>query len=149
MEVFIQCISAFLSCLGFAFVFRIHYHLRFAILGSLVGTIGWIIFVMTSFLQNAIMQTFLATIVIALLTEVIARIEKAPATIFLLVGCFPLVPGRGIYESMLHCVHGNYDAFVSSLVYTFSISMAIALGILIISTIFRILKRYSHLDTIE
>jgi uncharacterized membrane protein YjjB (DUF3815 family) len=143
MEVFIQCVSAFLGCLGFAFVFRIHYHLRFAILGSLVGTIGWIIFVMTSFLQNAIMQTFMATIVIALLTEVIARIEKAPATIFLLVGCFPLVPGRGIYESMLHCVHGNYDAFVSSLVYTFSISMAIALGILVISTIFRIIKRYS------
>lgn len=143
MEVFIQCISAFLACLGFAFVFRIHYHLRFAILGSFVGVVAWILFVTTSFLQNDIMQTFLATIVIALLTEVIARIEKAPATIFLLVGCFPLVPGRGIYESMLHCVHGNYDAFVSSLVYTFSISMAIALGILVISTIFRIIKRYS------
>lgn len=143
MELFIQCISAFLACLGFAFVFRIHYHFRFAILGSLVGMIGWLLFVMTSFLQNDIMQTFVATIVIALLAEIIARIEKAPATIFLLVGCFPLVPGRGIYESMLHCVHGNYDAFVSSLVYTFSISMGIALGILVISTIFRIIKRYT------
>lgn len=143
MEAMIQCISAFIACFGFAFVFRIHHHFRFVILGSLVGMIGWMIFLSTAFFNNDVIQTFIATIIIALLAEVIARIEKAPATIFLLTGCFPLVPGRGIYESMLYCVQGNPDAFIVSLVHTFSISMAIALGILIISTIFKIVKKYS------
>ncbi|MFV0394880.1 MAG: threonine/serine exporter family protein, partial [Coprobacillaceae bacterium] len=138
-----QCISAFTASLGFAFVFRIHHHLRFAILGSFVGLIGWIIYLLTSFFNNDVIQTFFATVIIALFAELIARKEKAPATIFLLTGCFPLVPGRGIYESMLHCVQGNTDAFVNSLVHTFSISIAIALGIMIISTIFKIIKKYT------
>lgn len=142
MDTIIQCISAFIACLGFAFVFRIHYHFRFVILGSFVGMIGWMIFLMTSFVQNDVLQTFFATIIVAMLAEVMARMEKAPATIFLLTGCFPLFPGRGIYESMLSCVQGNPDVFIVSLVHTFSISTAIALGILIISTIFKIIKKY-------
>lgn len=33
MEQVIQCLSAFLGCLGFAFVFRVHRHLPYALLG--------------------------------------------------------------------------------------------------------------------
>ena len=32
MEQVIQCLSAFLGCLGFAFVFRVHRHLPYACL---------------------------------------------------------------------------------------------------------------------
>ena len=31
MEQVIQCLSAFLGCLGFAFVFRVHRHLPYAL----------------------------------------------------------------------------------------------------------------------
>ena len=37
MEQVIQCLSAFLGCLGFAFVFRVHRHLPYALLASLGG----------------------------------------------------------------------------------------------------------------
>ena len=37
MEQVIQCLSAFLGCLGFAFVFRVHRHLPYAFLASLGG----------------------------------------------------------------------------------------------------------------
>lgn len=146
MEYSIQCISAFFACLGFAFVFRIHYHLRFAIIGSLGGMLGWIIFLLFSFTNNDVIQSLLAMIAVALFAEIMARIYKAPATIFLIVGCFPLVPGKGIYESMLYCVQGESSLFVGSLIHTLAISGAIAFAILIVSTIFKILKKYKSLQ---
>lgn len=142
MEYSIQCISAFFACLGFAFVFRIHYHLRFAILSSLGGTLGWMIFLLFSFTNNDVIQSLLAMIGVALFAEIMARINRAPATIFLIVGCFPLVPGRGIYETMLYCVQGESSLFIGSLIHTLAISGAIAFAILIVSTIFKILKKY-------
>lgn len=44
MEQVIQCLSAFLGCLGFAFVFRVHRHLPYALLASLGGMLGWIVY---------------------------------------------------------------------------------------------------------
>ena len=103
MQSIIECFSAFIACLGFAFIFRIHQHPRFAII----------------------------------------RIYKAPATIFLIIGCFPLVPGRGIYQTMLYCTQGNSELFLDSFLNTLAISASLALAILIISTIFKVIKKLS------
>ena len=143
----IQCASAFFACIGFAFVFRIHHNLRFAIIGSLGGTFGWVVFLLFSFLNNDAIQSLLAMIFVALFAEIMARIYKAPATIFIIVGCFPLVPGKGIYESMLYCVQGNSTLFINSLIHTLAISGAIALAILIVSTIFKIIKKYKPITS--
>lgn len=142
MDSILQCISAFFACLGFAFVFRIHHNIRFAIIGSLGGTLGWIVFLLFKFTNNDVIQSLLAMICVALFAELMARLYKAPATIFLIVGCFPLVPGKGIYESMLHCVQGDSTLFIGSLIHTLAISGAIAFAILIVSTIFKIIKKY-------
>lgn len=144
MENIIQCLSAFFACLGFAFVFRIHYNYKFAIIGSIAGTLGWIVYLLFAFTKNDIIQTLLAMIFVALFAEIMARKCKAPATIFLIVGCFPLVPGKGIYESMLYCVQGDSQLFISSLMHTLAISVAIAFAILMVSTLFKILKKLHY-----
>lgn len=141
MNAMIQCASAFFACFGFAFVFRIHHHIKFAVIGSLGGALGWVVYLLCSFMNNDVMQSMFAMLFVALFAEIMARLYKAPATIFLIIGCFPLVPGKGIYESMLYCVQGNSSLFVTSLVHTLAISGAIALAILIVSTIFKIIKK--------
>ena len=50
--------------------------------------------------------------IVSLFSEIAARIFKAPATIFLIIGCFPRVPGRGIYQTMLYCTQGNTALFI-------------------------------------
>ena len=82
--------------------------------------------------------------VVALFSEIIARICKAPATVFLIIGCFPLVPGRGIYETMLYCIQGNSELFLDSFLNTIGISTSLALAILIVSTIFKVIKKLSQ-----
>ena len=87
MEQVIQCLSAFLGCLGFAFVFRVHRRLPYALLASLGGMLGWIVYLLVIPYLSNIMSNLCAMIVVALFSEIMARICKAPATIFIVVGC--------------------------------------------------------------
>lgn len=144
MEGIIECISAFIACIGFAFIFRIHHHPRFAIIGSLGGTLGWFMYLCASNFKSEITSYFIAMAFVAFFSEMAARIYKAPATIFLIIGCFPLVPGRGIYETMLYCTQGNSELFLDSFLNTLAISASLALAILIISTIFKVIKKLNH-----
>lgn len=140
MEEIIQCLSAFVGCIGFTFIFRIHKNIKFAVIGSLIGTLGWIIYLATRFLDNIFLQSFIAMLCVALMAEMMARIYKAPATIFIIVGCFPLVPGSGIYYTMLYAVQGLNDMFMESFLSTIGISISIALAILISSSILQVYK---------
>ena len=60
-----------------------------------------------------------------------------PSQAALLVALFPLVPGGGIYYTMEYCVSGNQIAFGQSLVHTLAVAGALALGIVLISSLFR------------
>lgn len=140
MQGIIECISAFLACLGFALIFRIH-HLKFAIISSIGGALGWLVYLLTTNINGEIFGYFLAMTFVAFFSEISARINKAPATIFLIIGCFPLVPGRGIYETMLYCTQGNVDLFLESFLNTLAISASLALAILIVSTMFKVIKK--------
>lgn len=140
MDEIIQCLAAFLGCFGFSFIFRIHKNIKFAFIGSLVGTLGWMIYLATRFLNNIFLQNFIAMLCVSILSEVMARFYKTPATLFIMVGCFPLVPGSGIYYTMLYAVQGFNQFFMESFLSTIGISMSLALAILISSTIFQVYK---------
>ena len=92
MEQVIQCLSAFLGCLGFAFVFRVHRHLPYAILASIGGMLGWIVYLLVIPYLSNIISNLCAMIVVALFSEIMARICKAPATIFYCCWLFPYCP---------------------------------------------------------
>lgn len=144
MQEIIQCLSAFIACIGFSFIFRIHHHFRFAIIGSLGGSLGWFIYLLCRFFNNVLLSYFIAMTIVTLFAEIVARIYKAPATIFLIIGCFPLVPGRGIYQTMLYCTQGETTLFLDSFIHTIAISAILALAIMIISTLFKVIKKLSY-----
>lgn len=140
MEALIQCLSAFIGCFGFTFIFRIHRNIKFSFVGAFLGALGWLIYLATAFLDNIFLQSFIAMFCVSILSEVMARIFKAPATIFIIVGCFPLVPGSGIYYTMLYAVQGMNDLFTQSFLSTLGIGISLAFSILISSTIFQVYK---------
>ncbi|MGN1183059.1 MAG: threonine/serine exporter family protein [Faecalibacillus sp.] len=149
MNTVIQCLAAFSGCLGFSFVFRIHNNFRFALTGSIGGTLGWIVYLLLEKQAGTIISSMFAMMVVAFFSEIMARIYKAPATIFVVVGCFPLVPGKGIYQTMLYLISNNRDMFINSLLETVGIALALATALLIISTIFKIrknIKNVGHLS---
>ena len=51
----------------------------------------------------------------------------------------PLVPGAGIYNAMRYCVASETDLFISTLLHTFGVAAALAIGAMLSSTVLRII----------
>lgn len=100
-------------------------------IGCLVNECG------LAFGMGTFFSIFLATMALALYSEVMARIRKTTVTTFLISGLFPLVPGAGMYYTMLAIVHSDLDKALSTGISTLSTAAVMALGILFVSTLSR------------
>ena len=66
---------------------------------GLVGAVGWLVYEIAElFGMEAFAASLLAVIPLTLLARILAMTLRAPVTVFLLTGIFPLVPGAGIGE---------------------------------------------------
>jgi len=131
-ELIFPCLAAFFSCTGFCIIFNIH---RAGIIrASLGGALGWLVYTM---IGKTILAAFCASAVIGLYAEIMARVRKCPVTGYLVVALLPLVPGGGIYHTMLYAVSGYTQMFLNTLLYTFGLAAALAVGSMISSSLFR------------
>lgn len=109
---------------------------------GLSGSIGWLTYI---FFKNCtgeiIFSTFMGAITVGLYSEVMARLLKTPATILSVSGIFPLVPGSGAYNTVQYIVQNRYQEGLTEGVKTMASAGSIALGIMIISALFRIIKK--------
>ena len=139
MKLFFDCIYSFLASYLFGIIFNIKG--RKVFYAGLGGGISQTAYVLLSFVfVSEIAQYFYATIITAVYSEIIARIEKSPATIFLVPSIIPLVPGAMMYYSMEKCINGDISAFTNQLLKTLGVAGALAMGLLIVSSGNRILK---------
>lgn len=128
----IKSIYALLATLGFGVLFNIKgKNLIFASLG---GAITWFIYLLSLKLNTSIMiALFLAALAAGIYSEILARILKAPVTIFSICSVIPLVPGGGMYYTMLASVQGDINKFLNTGLDTLASAGAIAVGILLAS----------------
>lgn len=132
----LEMIGAFIGCAGFAILFNIHgYGGLYCVLG---GLLAWGTYRLSEYFGcGDILANFWASFAAALFSEVMARIRKYPAISYLVVSIFPLLPGAGIYYTMLHAVEGDMAAFADQGTHTAAIAGALAMGILLVSTAVR------------
>ena len=133
-----QLIICMIGCLGFAVIFNIHGP------GMLVcavgGCITWAVYLISvEFGCSDTLSNFIAALAAALYAEIMARIRKYPAISYLVVSIFPLLPGAGIYYTMSHLVSRDMASFSRVGMHTIAVAGAIAVGILMISTLFRVM----------
>ncbi|MEN6413364.1 MAG: threonine/serine exporter family protein [Veillonellales bacterium] len=111
--------------------------------GALVGVFAWLI--MYSTVQaggNIILADFFGSVAVGVLAELLARLLKKPATIFIIPGFIPLVPGGEAYTTILYMVEGRYLDGVSMGMRTVLTGGAIAFGIFVSSTLYRLMINY-------
>ena len=77
-------------------------------------------------------SVFMATLVIVLLSRYAAVFEKCPATVFLITGIFPVVPGAQIYWATYYLVTDQLKAAFDSGFLALKIMIAIVLGIVLV-----------------
>lgn len=137
MTMIIELFAVLVSSAAFSIGFNIRgKHLFYAVVG---GAVSWAVYFFTSGLfETDIPSYLLAAAAISLYCEIVARVNKTPVTVYLVVGIIPLVPGWLIYRTMLSFIQADQSVFIERLMYTVSIAGAIALGVVAVSSIFRL-----------
>ncbi|MGI6239074.1 MAG: threonine/serine exporter family protein [Christensenellales bacterium] len=133
-----------LGCFGaaafFAWLFRTP--ARLVLPASLTAVAGYALSLVVGAWLNAHWAgVFVGSACAALIGEMLARKLRAPATIFLTVAIIPMVPGGGLYDTMLAIVQGRHaDAAIAG-ANTMLSAGAIALGLSIAaSAVFTVRK---------
>jgi len=76
-------------------------------ISSLIASIGYVVYLMCVNVDQVMLGFFLGTLIIASLGEIFARLIKMPATIFIFPAVVPIVPGLGLYQTMLAFVQDD------------------------------------------
>ncbi|MBP0981992.1 MAG: threonine/serine exporter family protein [Oscillospiraceae bacterium] len=129
-----------LSAAAAAFGFGIFFNLRGKKLlaASIGGAIGWLVYMLFAPLGE-FMQYFAASIAITVYSEIMARVQKAPAAIYLAPALIPLVPGGTIYETMLYALKELNTLFLSTGIRALTITGALTLGIVTTASVARVI----------
>lgn len=131
-----EIILAFLGSYGPAILFNIERKNLFW--AGLCGAIGWSaykgIYILT---ETSIFAVFIASLAISITSEIMAKVFRTPATVFYIPSLFPIVPGISAYYTVLYIIENKISEAVYKGLETIGSAMAIAFGILLVSTIFR------------
>ncbi|OPZ89751.1 MAG: hypothetical protein BWY74_02595 [Firmicutes bacterium ADurb.Bin419] len=112
------------------------------------GMLGWITYAwILEVTGNVVFSSFLGAIIVGLYSESVARILKAPAMVFSIPGIFPLVPGIAIYNSTQYISENKLLDAANTGIQAIACSAAIAFGVLLVSAVFRLLKRSTKKET--
>ncbi|MEG2244790.1 MAG: threonine/serine exporter family protein, partial [Erysipelotrichaceae bacterium] len=86
-----------------------------------------------------------ASIVFSIFSEICARIYRTPVTTYIICALIPLVPGKGMYNAMVQAVAGDTMKAMQIAFDTLSVAGALALGIILVSTLTRLYFRMHYL----
>lgn len=137
-------IIALICTIGFASLFNVPKNA--VVNAGIAGGIGWVLYnLIYNITHSTVLSTFMASLAIAILGEIFAIKFRFPATVYIIPAIVPLVPGYGLYYTMLSFIQNNYEAAARYGSESILVSIAIAGALTVVLSInsFRKLKR-SH-----
>lgn len=133
----IQIITGGIGSLGFAILFNVRGKRLVAAVAG--GLLSWFLFVVIScFTDNEPLNYFIVAVTLTMYAEVMARLLKTPTTTFITTSLIPLIPGGSLYYTMAYAFQSDSVNFITKGTYTIQLASALALGIIVATTISRI-----------
>jgi len=128
-------VCSFIGTIAFAAIFRVPP--KQYVFCGIIGLLGWMLYSHTSERFSEYLSIYSAFACVTALSYIFSFLRKAPITIFLTAGLFPLIPGSGIYEAVFSFMFsGQTQAYLSALE-TLKLILAIVLGVV---TMFELVK---------
>lgn len=135
----IQILMGGLGSLGFGVLFHIR-RTRLAI-ATVGGLMSWTVFlVLAPLFPPEALRYFFSAAAVTVYAEVFARVVKTPTTTFLVPSLIPLIPGGSLYYTMNYALNEQWAAFAAKAFYTLELAVALALGIIAVTTLNRIVN---------
>ena len=137
----VQIIAALVGSVGFAIFFKMKG--RQIALAGIGGAVTWMVYLFVqSFVTGYFVPYFAAAVFVAVYAEIMARINRAPATIFLTAAAVPLIPGGSLYYTMAGLVNKDEVLFTKSGEAAIVIALAIAMGFVVVAVITRYIRAF-------
>ena len=126
-EALIQIVTAFLGSLGFALLFGLRR--KNVLPAALGGMLSWSVYLLLSrLLASPFLACLAASACSVLYAELLARLLRTPATVFVIPAVIPLVPGSSLYYAMSCVVQKDLATAREYGTTTLEFSLAIAAG---------------------
>ena len=138
-----QVVAAFLGTVTFALMCGVPWKYRLCC--GICGGAGWWLYVLLERMGfTASETTFFATVLVIVLSRYFAVLGRCPATVFVISGIIPLVPGAGIYWMAYYLVMDQQELALAHGFAAVKTAVAIVLGIVVVfelpQRLFRIRK---------
>lgn len=143
VDILVRLIASGVGALGFAMMFRTPpKKIPVATLG------GMLTYAMYAFVivcgGEVLIASFCSALVMALFSEISARIMRAPAILFLFSCLIPIVPGNALYNTMYNLLSYDSEKLLYNAKIAFDTVLGIAVGLgvasIIIGVVLQIVK---------
>ena len=142
----VNLIAALVETAGYCMLMNVPRRLLAA--ASVGGMIGWGAYL---FLKGSISNVFYLLVLVGMITaaysEAAAKIARAPATIFLIPGLIPLVPGGFVYYAMLALTRDDFAGMRHYALLTAQWAVGLAAGISFVAVTRQVAQRLSRMHS--
>ena len=140
----VQLISCTIACVGFAVWFKVR---GLQVMWCGIGAfITWLIYALIyDYNSSNFSATLVAAMFVSSYASVMARVNKAPGTIFMTACVFPLIPGPNLYYIMYGLVEHDQGMFAKETYVLFETCFGIAMGFIVIDIVVRYIKLFIRL----
>ncbi|WP_257352146.1 threonine/serine exporter family protein [Pseudalkalibacillus decolorationis] len=137
----LQLITSFIASTAFGIIFNAP---RKSLLKcGFTGMVGWVLYVWLVHNQvDSVLATLVAAFVVAIFSQIFAKVYKTPIIIFSVSGIIPLVPGGLAYDAMRNFVENDYNSAIQYAAKAFMISGAIAIGLVFSEVINQMIRKF-------
>jgi uncharacterized membrane protein YjjB (DUF3815 family) len=108
-------------------------------IAGLLGVEAWVVYsTVKHFSHEEVFSVFVGAFIMAITSELLARLLKSPALVFSVSGAIPLIPGFSAYSTIKHIIDSEFINATFKCVNTIASAGSIAFGIMLAIALFRI-----------
>ncbi|MEN6444890.1 MAG: threonine/serine exporter family protein [Candidatus Cloacimonas sp.] len=135
-----QFIWAFLAILGFSI--RSNLKGIKIIFTALSGGLCWFFYLVTLYYSESVLfSVFIAILLVCIYSEILAPRLKTPVSVFVTCAIIPLVPGRGLFNSMQLYIAGDNLQASKTILQTLLIAGTISIAIAVVSSVTNLINK--------
>ena len=135
----VQVAGSFMAVLSFGIVLDLPK--KYLGWSGVTGGVCWLVYLLIrEETGSLIFAAFLSGLSVALLGHILARILRAPVSVFLIPGILPLVPGTSIYNCVYNIIRSSREQSTYYLIETMQIAGAIAMAVVLMDSMFKMIK---------
>ena len=137
----IQIIASTIGALGFAVLFNVR-GTKKLLAAALGGGFGRALFLLLCLgIDSSVLCHFIVAMTVSFYAELMARVLKTPATVFIAPCLIPMMPGASLYYTMANALGDNVDGFLEKGVATLETATALAVGIIVATVVMRLVLK--------